>query len=179
MHAFATDCFGFETKNPVIRAVDWRHKWRSEGHLIRSLKNYAKKGVVSRRERFGEIWGRITSGYPKEPQGFIHILSPQGSPPEHSTALENWRTYLHSREARKGEYRHRAYFLIDAPKIQTDTYKKRYLVIPDTTPKAGRVIKALFIRRDGISKDAQNKIEQISGAAGWPVFDIQSLKRVA
>lgn len=179
--AFSTEPFGFETENPVIRVLDWRPKWRTEAHLVRSIRSYIKNGARSRRERFTEIGGRVSSGYFREPQSELHIHSPLMSPapePLSEDPIANWKNFLNSRVTQKnldGLYKHRAYLMLDVPEIRMDSYKKRFYVIPDSVPVEQRKIKAVFLREELISPKTLETIKKLCAEANWAVFDIASL----
>lgn len=177
---FSTACFGFETKNPAIRALDWLEKWRSEAHVARGVEGYLTKGVRSRKERFGELLGRAIDGHFREPQDVVHLHTPYYSSRTivSNDPMQNWKNFFESETVKLSRYPHTAYFMLDVPEIRLDNYKGKQYVMPDSTPQADREIKALFIRKDAFSKERLQTILAVCNAYSLPVFDLTSLEKV-
>lgn len=172
--------FGFETQNPVVRALDWLEKWQNEKHVVRGLKSYLTEGVRSRKERHGELWGRIISGYFNEPQDVVHIHTPYAS----SDAIvsddpqENWRHFFDMPASALRGHKHAAYAMLDVPEVRLDNYKGRQYVFPDSVPPEERQIKALFVRTDALSAETLREIVETCRGHGLPLFDIETFKKI-
>lgn len=183
---FSTECFGFETENPAIRALDWLEKWRDEKHVARGVKSHLEKGVMSRKERFGggllgEALGRTVSGYFNEPQGVVHIHTPYDSLSKRTLSAdprENWKQFFASPDISKGDHRHTAYLLLDVPEIRLDNYKGRHYVFPDSIPAEQRKIKALFLRSETFSEETRRVILEECRSRELPIFEIETLEKI-
>lgn len=178
---FSTACFGFHTENPVIRALDWLEKWHNdEKHVARGIKGHLTKGVRSRKERFGELLGRVIDGHLREPQDVVHVHTPYHS----SNSIvsvdpkQNWKSFFTSKTTSLNGYAHKAYLMFDVPVIHLDNYKGRHYVMPDSVPLTERKIKALFIRKKLFSQEQLETILETCQSYSLPVFDLDSLEKI-
>ncbi len=181
-HPFSTEFLGFRTENPAVRALDWLKKWRTEAHVAKGVAGHLNRGMLSRRERFGEILGRALDGHFNEPQGVVHMHTPYKSSKNivSNNPEKNWRRFLNSEQVKLRGEEHAAYFLVDVPDIRLDNYKGEQYVMPDSVPKEEREIKALLIRKNFFSKERLRTVVDTCQAhvPPVPVFEIDTFKKV-
>lgn len=110
------------TPELCFRALDHKHE-RSDKKIIRNLISHLQCGVLSRRERYGEILGRVSSGMFRQPQSDIYIASPKdfGIQRPIDVTSEDLLDFLDWFD-REHESAHRVYLAISCP-TDLDRYK--------------------------------------------------------
>lgn len=144
--------------NLCFRALDHKHE-RSDPKILWHLASHIEHGVLSRRERFGEIWGRILSGMFRQPQSEIYVASPKDYFQKNNTTHASLKDFLDWFD-REHESAHRVYLEIFAPQ-HIDSYKWRQHIIRDTTPLSERKISSVVIRSKLIKESTLAQIETI------------------
>ena len=174
-----TECFGFHTNNGSIRAMDWHKKNRSDESIVANLASHLERGVLTRRERYGEIGGRLLSGMLRERQDGLHVkthtdmvvdgLSLHGEPQKQWRQLFEW-------FSDKTRYKNKVFLLIDTPQVVLYAHKpgRHKTVIAQSVPITDRLIKGIFYR-SSMCSDVDTQTASLAKQYALPLIDIDSL----